>query len=117
MTLLLAVAGAVLVALFSATGQLLYKKASLLPVRHHWQRWLSRPFLAGSLMFAICPFISYFILSVLDYSLFYALTALTYIFVSVLSCRYLSERMDIWKLAGLACILAGLVLVGWQTAS
>lgn len=109
----LGLAGSVLVAVLTAFGQILYKQASLLPLKGLWRRLCSLPFVAGSLLFLLCPVISYFVLGVLDYSLYYALTALVYVFVTLLSHSFFAETIDARKLAGLALILGGLVLVSW----
>lgn len=51
------------------------------------------------------------LLRVLDYSLLYPLTAVTYVWSMLLSAAFLGERMTRRKLAGVAAILAGALIL------
>lgn len=46
-------------------------------------------------------------------SIAYPLTSISYLWIALLSSKYLGERMDRWKWAGIMLIIAGIVLVSF----
>ena len=51
-----------------------------------------------------------YIMRVLDFSAYYAMTALNVGFIALLSALYLQERIDVHKVAGIILIVVGLVV-------
>ena len=48
-----------------------------------------------------------------DLSVLYLFISLSYVWVSFLSIRYLGEKMNLWKWAGIALIIIGVSLIGF----
>ena len=61
-------------------------------------------YLAGALL-------NILLLRRLDYSVLYPMTAITYVWSMGLSAAFLGERLTGRKLAGVACVLAGVVIL------
>ncbi|MBU0936361.1 MAG: EamA family transporter [Spirochaetes bacterium] len=110
MSPLLASAAGLLVALLSACAQVLFKLSSLSAQRGILAKLRDPRFTGGILLFAVCPLISYFVLKAIDYSLYYALTALSHVCIVLLSRVFLHEGMDKWKASGIGLIIAGLIV-------
>ena len=98
----------VLVAFLTACGQLLFKLAAMKEAAF-FRKFLDCRFLAGAGLFLICPFLSILALKHVEYSHYYATTALNYVFVVVGSRYILAEPVGTRKIFGMGCIMAGLV--------
>jgi uncharacterized membrane protein len=46
-----------------------------------------------------------------DLSIVYPMTSMGYIFITILSAWILKERINVYKIVGIACIIAGVILV------
>jgi multidrug transporter EmrE-like cation transporter len=46
-------------------------------------------------------------------SIAYPLTSATYVWVALLSKKYLKEHIDAWQWTGMALIVGGIILLGW----
>ena len=44
-------------------------------------------------------------------SIAYPLTSMSYIWITLLSQRFLGEKTDVWRWAGIGCIILGIVLL------
>lgn len=66
--------------------------------------------LGGTLYFASATLYLY-LLQFLPLAIAYPLTSMSYIWVTVLSAKYLKERVDVWRGAGIACIVIGIILL------
>ena len=67
-------------------------------------------FLYGVSLFFLSVVLSFFVMMHMDYSVFYSLTALNYLFVLMLSKLYLKECLDKYKLIGNLIIVIGVVV-------
>lgn len=47
-----------------------------------------------------------------DLSVLYPLASLSYVWIALLSIRFLGEKMNVWKWSGIAFILLGVFLIG-----
>ncbi len=99
----------VLVAALSAVGHLLFKLSALRPTT--WRRRLFNPlFLGGCASFGLAPVLTFMAARNLDFSVLYAMTALNFIFVMILSRFVLGEPLDRPKWLGVGGIVLGLVV-------
>lgn len=68
-------------------------------------------FLAGAALYTVSMPIYVLGLRSLPVSVAYPLTSMTYIWVTLLSAKYLNEQVDAWRWTGIACIIAGIILL------
>jgi len=47
-----------------------------------------------------------------DLSILYPFVSLTYIWISLLSIKFLGEKMNVWKWSGIGCIILGVSFIG-----
>ena len=73
----------------------------------------NRFLIIGILLLAVALILYIFALQGADLSVLYPLVSLTYVWVSLLSVRFLNERMNAAKWAGVFVIVAGAFLVGF----
>ena len=66
----------------------------------------------GLLLFVLASIVFIFALKGGEVSVLYPITALTYIWVALLSVKYLKEKMNAWKIAGTALIIMGVIVLG-----
>ncbi len=111
MNFLLMLALLVFATLFSATG-MLFLKLSAEHFRFSVPALLrNRKFLLGGALYAASLIIYLGVLKELPVSLAYPLTSMNYVWVTILSIRFLRERVDAWRWGGVGLIIAGIVLL------
>ena len=96
---------AIIVPILTAFGQIEVKLAS-----KNSFGVFSKHNMIGALLFLLCIPISLFVLTKLDFSVFYSFSALTYICISVLSGMFLKEKMDLQKTIGTVVIVIGVII-------
>ena len=108
---LLSVIGFIAVATaLGAYGALFLKKGatsfSLHPLKllKNWQ------FLLGGALYVFGWLAYILVLPTTPLSIAYPLTSMSYIWVTVLSARYLGEKVDAWRWAGIGFIICGIML-------
>ena len=101
----------VVVALLAALGNLFFKKAALLPRKNLWRKMFSGYFILGAALFLVCPVISAFCARYTEFAVMYAMTALNFVFILLLSRCFLAEKIDRCKISGVCLIIAGIVLM------
>jgi drug/metabolite transporter (DMT)-like permease len=99
-TMRVLIAGVALVAWLAATGQ----RADL---RHHWRAYLFMGVVNSAIPFVLFAHAAY----TLPASVMAILNASTPLFTSLIAARWLGERLDARKLAGIAAGVAGVALV------
>ncbi|MBI4018213.1 MAG: EamA family transporter [Candidatus Aenigmarchaeota archaeon] len=100
---LLAVASTVV----AAAGMVLFKRASGLAPR---KMLLSPNFITGGALFVLGTILFILALKLDELSNLFPITSLTYIWVMLMSWKFLKEKPNKWKIAAVACIAAGIVL-------
>ncbi len=110
MTLTLGFVLLTFVAVLTAFGQICFKKASLLETSF-FKKFFHPVFLLGVFLFVCCPVISSLAAQVMDFSVMYAMTALNFVFVLVLSRWMLKEKIDGPKIVGVCVIIVGLLVM------
>lgn len=112
-TQLWAVAGAFFATFLGAVGSLLFKmgsgELSLSPARLIRNSKL----MIGFVVYGISAVIFVYSLRGGELSVLYPVVASSYIWVCLLSVRFLGERMNASKWAGIALIIAGVSLIGF----
>jgi drug/metabolite transporter (DMT)-like permease len=68
--------------------------------------------LAGILSFGASGVLWLLVLSRADLSLAYPMVSLGYVFVVVLARLFLGETLSVWRMAGIATIVAGVIMIG-----
>ena len=76
------------------------------------QLFRTRRFLWGFFLLIISTVLYFFALRQEELSVLYPLVSLTYVWTTLLSIKYLGERMNGWKWLGLFGILLGVVFIG-----
>ncbi len=102
----------VLVALLTAIGHLMFKLAAV-GERRLRDRLRDPRFLVGCTCFGLAPVLTFLAARYLDYSIIYALTALNFPLVMLLSHLVLREPVDRTKLLAVGGILCGLGVFLW----
>lgn len=101
----------VLATLIGAGGAFLVKKGSheftLSPAR----LIRNAPFISGGILYAASLVLYVFLLRYLPLSIAYPLTSMTYIWVALLSRQFLDEKVDAYRWAGIALIVAGIAVI------
>jgi drug/metabolite transporter (DMT)-like permease len=99
-----------LVALLTGVGQVTFKIAALrdstLIKKLTWA-----PFLIGLTCFLAGPVLANLASQAVPFSLLYAMTSLNFVFILIFARSILGEPIDARKIAGVATIVAGLVLM------
>lgn len=111
-TPLWAIAIVVFATMIGAVGALLWKKASSdisLNLRKLFHNHYLRE---GIMMYGIATVLFIPALKLGELSVLYPFAATSYIWVSLLSIRYLGEKMNTFKWLGILCILIGVSLIG-----
>lgn len=65
----------------------------------------------GIFLYVISAVIFIFSLGMANVSVLYPITSLGYIWICILSVKFLKERMNPWKWAGILLIITGVVLI------
>lgn len=110
MTVTLGLILLIIATLLAAIGQICFKKTAL--VESSLLRKFIHPiFLIGAVLFLCCPVLSSLAAQVVDFSILYAMTSLTFVFVLILSGWILKEGIDWPKIAGVVLIVTGLLVM------
>ena len=110
MTLTLGFILLIAVAVLTAIGQICFKKAALLE-SSFFRKFLHPTFILGAFLFVCCPVISSLAAQVVDFSVMYAMTALNFVFLLLLSRCVLKEKIDWPKIVGVCVIIVGLLVM------
>lgn len=107
---------------FGAVGQLLLKigatqlyplTLTLPQLSGTLSRTFSNPWvLAGTFMYAASMITWLKVLSTMELSLAYPMVSLGYVLVMVLSVLFLGEHLTFYKIAGVAAVITGVLLIG-----
>ncbi|MBI3035984.1 EamA family transporter [Candidatus Woesearchaeota archaeon] len=111
-TQLWAVSLVVLASLIGAFGPILLKKASAKRLSKLSSLAANYPLFGGVALYAMGTLLFIPALKGGDLSVLYPFVALTYIWVSLLSVKFLGERMNRLKWAGIALIIIGVSFIG-----
>lgn len=106
--ILLTLAGCVI----GAYGALYLKKGSSNLSRNLIKSLLNRDLIFGVLLFGISTIMFIIALTSGELSVLYPMVGTTYVWVALLSTKYLNEKMNLNKWAGIAAIVIGISLVG-----
>ena len=102
---------ALFAALLTATAQLLLKKgAGASHGRHALRLWVNPWMASGYGVFLLVVYLNTVAMRVLDYKWAVLLGSLTYLAVNLLARVFLRERLNRLQLAGMALILAGMLV-------
>lgn len=96
--------------LLAAVGQICFKKTALLE-SSLLRKFIHPVFVIGVVLLLCCPVISSLAAQVVDFSVLYAMTSLSFVFVLILSHLILKERIDWPKIAGVSLIIVGLLVM------
>jgi uncharacterized membrane protein len=99
--------------LVGSLGALFFKLTSN-KVHRTFSSWLkTSSFYFGFLFYGISALIFVYALRFGDLSTLYPVAGLSYIWVSLLSIKYLNEKMSIYRWVGIFSILLGIVFIGF----
>ena len=99
----------VVATVIGSLGSLYLKKASDKIGPKDWFRNFN--FLFGGAAFGLAMFIYLLVLREEKVSIVYPIASMSYIWTSIFSVKYLGESMGRWKVAGLALIIMGIILL------
>jgi len=71
----------------------------------------SRPFIAGGITFLVGGVLLIMALKTEELAVVFPLTSLTYIWVAALSRIYLKEKINVWKITSIICIIIGILFI------
>ncbi len=98
----------ILATVLGAVGALLLKKSS----RGTLKQLFTHPELyGGGLLYAVSSLFFVYALRFAELSVLYPATALSYIWIALLSRRYLQEKIHPATMLGMGCIIIGIVLI------
>lgn len=100
----------VLVAFLTGIGQVSFKIAALRDSTM-LKKLTSAPFLTGLASFLAGPVLANLASQAVPFSLLYAMTSLNFVFILILARAVLCEPVDGRKVAGVATIVAGLIVM------
>jgi drug/metabolite transporter (DMT)-like permease len=100
----------VLVSFLTGIGQVSFKITALRDSTL-FKKLISPPFLIGLGSFLAGPVFANLAASAVPFSLLYAMTSLNFVFILIFARSVLGEPIDARKIAGVATIVAGLVLM------
>ncbi|MBI2578463.1 MAG: EamA family transporter [Candidatus Aenigmarchaeota archaeon] len=86
----------------AAVGMLFFKLAA------KQQKLLSPQFIAGGILFVLGTVLMILALQKEELSLLFPITSLTYIWVMLLSWKFLGEKINRWKVASVVFIILGI---------
>jgi uncharacterized membrane protein len=98
--------------LVGAFGPILLKKASARKLSNISSLVTNYPLIGGVSLYAIASMVFIPALRGGDLSILYPFVALGYIWVSLLSVKFLGEKMNLTKWMGIALIIVGVSLIG-----
>lgn len=104
---------AVLMAFFTALGQVLLKLYSVKSNKRNrsFLKKFLNPFLILSVLLFSLSFIgAIWVMRYLEFTIYYSITALNFVFITFLSKKYLKEKIDSKKWVGIIIIVVGLLV-------
>ncbi|MFH1174625.1 MAG: EamA family transporter [archaeon] len=105
----------ILVAVLTIVGAyasvLLKKGAATLTLQNVLKLQRHVPLLFGIGLHGISTIVFVYALQFSELSILYPITSLSYIWVALLSTKFLKERMNLLKWTGILCIILGVVLI------
>lgn len=100
--------------LCNASAQLLMKVANITDA-FSWRQWLEPTLFAAVVLYGLSFILTALVFARLPLSLISPLMAgAIFVLISVFSVVFLRESLDAFRLGGMACILAGIVLLSWS---
>ena len=97
--------------IFAAFGQLSLKIGSMKLQKTLSDIFRNYAFLVGIIFYGLSTILTIIALKGEELSVIYPLASLNYVWVSLLSATYLKEKMNVYKITGIALIIVGVVLV------
>ncbi|MBW3014182.1 EamA family transporter [Candidatus Woesearchaeota archaeon] len=104
---------ALVCAFVASFAQLLFKKGSEDMTIKLWQLLKSKNLVIGVIIYIIVTLFGLVAYHYGDLSVIYPLIATSFIWVALLSKKYLNENINIWKWLGIASIIIGIALIGF----
>lgn len=101
----------ILVAILTAIGQILVKKISL--IKNPSRKTIIIKLVFPSFIFAMSALLSLYITYTIPFSKFYSFTALNYLFIIYFSYKTFSDKLDIFKISGIALIILGILIYNY----
>ncbi|MFQ5474619.1 MAG: EamA family transporter [Candidatus Nanoarchaeia archaeon] len=111
-TYLWAIGFAVIGSVFSSIGSLFLKRAAD-ETENFWRLIMTRKYMIGGFFYGVSFILGLAAYRGGDLSIIYPVFALSYVWTSFLSIKYLEEDMNSWKWTGVVCILLGVFLLGF----
>lgn len=101
---------AVFAAFLTAIGQVALKRYSGETNPTLWTKLTNKYFILSISSFVGTFAIAIYVMRVLDFTIYYALTSLNFGFIALLSAIYLKEKIDRRKAVGVLVIIFGLII-------
>lgn len=101
---------AVIMSFLGAMGAYFFKKATTKTERLI-ALFACREFYFGALFYTVGLILNIWLMEYVQYSILYPMSAVTYIWTAVISCKLLGEQMSKKKLAGLIGIVIGVIFI------
>ncbi len=99
--------------ILGAIGALFVKRGSAdFSLKRVWQQCKNFPLIFGGILYFASSVLYITALRHEHVSVLYPVTALSYVWINLLSMKYLGEQMNRWKWLGTALILLGVALIG-----
>jgi drug/metabolite transporter (DMT)-like permease len=97
--------------LIGAVGALFLKRGAA-SFSLHPRNWLKQHHLMiGGTLYVLAILVYLVLLRYLPLSIAYPMTSISYVWILLLSAKYLGEEIDIWRWAGVFLIVTGVVLL------
>jgi uncharacterized membrane protein len=114
--ILLTIIGMIIATFVGAVGSVFLKKGSArFKIRFSYHGIIAvlknYTLIFGVFLYVLSAIIFIYLLRSNELSVLYPLTALSYVFVTLLSIYYLKESMNFYKWLGVSCIIIGVVFV------
>lgn len=97
-------------ALLSALGQVFLKKYALASKKKGLRRFIHKYFSASVTCFLAAFGTAVYVMQTMEFTVYYAVTSLNFVFVMLLSGRMLGEKLDREKIGGILLIVIGLII-------
>lgn len=97
-------------AISTGAGQVFFKKAGVKKHPGFLHKFLDPQFLLGVLFFVVAAGATIWALTLMEFSSFYTLTALNYLFIILFSRWFLNEKIDRFKVIGTLIVISGIIL-------
>ncbi len=100
--------------LCNASAQLLMKVANITDA-FSWRQWLEPALMAAVVVYGLSFILTALVFARLPLSMISPLmSGAIFVLISIFSVLFLRESLDAFRLGGMACILAGIVLLSWN---